>query len=104
MKSRPALQTVQIGSETVGDGDNDGDNIYGIHSMIGTGIVQDGFIYGVDSYGELRCLEAATGKRLWEDLTAVPKAALGDDSHGAPSQPSVDVQRTRRTADYQTLP
>ena len=62
-------KTVQIGSKTVG---NDG-NIYGIHSMIGTGIVQDGYIYGVDSYGELRCLEAATGKRLWENLSAVPK-------------------------------
>ena len=49
------------------------DSVYGIHSMIGTGIVQDGYIYGVDSYGELRCLEAATGKRIWEDLSAVPK-------------------------------
>ena len=42
--------------------------------MIGTSIVQDGYVYSVDSYGELRCLDAATGKRLWEDLTAVPKA------------------------------
>ncbi|MCA9156809.1 MAG: PQQ-like beta-propeller repeat protein [Planctomycetales bacterium] len=71
-------RTVQIGSETVGDSDNNDDsdngNVYGIHSMIGTAIVQDGYVYGVDSYGELRCLEAATGKRLWEDLTAVPKA------------------------------
>ncbi|MEO8271283.1 MAG: PQQ-binding-like beta-propeller repeat protein [Aureliella sp.] len=66
-------KTVQIGSETVSDNDNDGGDIYGIHSMIGTGIVQDGYVYGVDSYGELRCLDAATGKRLWEDLTAVPK-------------------------------
>ena len=29
-------------------------------------------IYGVDSYGELRCLEAKTGDRVWEDLSAVP--------------------------------
>ena len=31
-------------------------------------------VYGVDSYGELRCLELASGERVWEDLTAVPRA------------------------------
>lgn len=45
-----------------------------LHSIISTPIVRDGFIYGVDSYGELRCLEAATGNRVWEDQTAVPRA------------------------------
>lgn len=45
-----------------------------LHAMIGTCIMQDDLVYGADSYGELRCLEAQTGKRLWEDLTAVPKA------------------------------
>jgi outer membrane protein assembly factor BamB len=30
-------------------------------------------IYGVDSYGELRCLDLKTGDRVWEDLTAVPR-------------------------------
>lgn len=49
-------------------------NTEALHSMIGTPIVQDGFVYGFDSYGELRCLDAKTGKRIWEDLTAVPKA------------------------------
>ncbi len=29
------------------------------------------YVYGVDSYGELRCLDAKTGDRIWEDLTAV---------------------------------
>ena len=32
------------------------------------------YIYGVDSYGELRCLDARNGDRIWEDLTAVKKA------------------------------
>jgi outer membrane protein assembly factor BamB len=45
-----------------------------LHAMIGTCIMQDGLVYGADSYGELRCLDAGTGERLWEDLTAVPKA------------------------------
>jgi outer membrane protein assembly factor BamB len=45
-----------------------------LHSIISTPVLEDGYIYGVDSYGELRCLDAATGKRIWEDLTAVPRA------------------------------
>ena len=32
------------------------------------------YIYGVDSYGELRCIDARNGDRIWEDLSAVPKA------------------------------
>jgi outer membrane protein assembly factor BamB len=52
----------------------DEQNTESLHAMIGTPIVQDGYVYGFDSYGELRCLEATTGKRIWEDLTAVPKA------------------------------
>lgn len=49
-------------------------NTKALHSIISTPIWIDDHIYGVDSYGELRCLEAATGKRIWEDLTATPKA------------------------------
>ncbi|HEY1065516.1 MAG TPA: dehydrogenase, partial [Pirellulales bacterium] len=32
------------------------------------------YVYGCDSYGELRCLDAKTGDRIWEDQTATPKA------------------------------
>lgn len=45
-----------------------------LHSIISTPIWLGDHIYGVDSYGELRCLEAATGKRVWEDKTATPRA------------------------------
>lgn len=45
-----------------------------LHSIISTPVWIDQQIYGVDSYGEFRCLEAATGERVWEDQTAVPKA------------------------------
>jgi len=45
-----------------------------LQSIISTPVIRDGYIYGVDSYGELRCLELMTGDRVWEDLTAVPKA------------------------------
>ena len=36
--------------------------------------MQGDYIYGVDSYGELRCLDRQNGNRLWENLEAVPKA------------------------------
>lgn len=49
-------------------------NTESLHTMIGTNILQGGYVYGADSYGEFRCLDAMTGKRIWEDLTAVPKA------------------------------
>jgi outer membrane protein assembly factor BamB len=44
-----------------------------LHCVINTPLIKDGFIYGVDSYGELRCLRLETGDRIWEDLTAVKK-------------------------------
>ena len=49
-------------------------NTLALHSIISTPVFENGYIYGVDSYGELRCLDAATGNRLWEDLSAVPKS------------------------------
>jgi len=45
-----------------------------LHAMIGTSIVQDNLVFGTDSYGEFRCLDAATGERIWEDALAVPRA------------------------------
>jgi outer membrane protein assembly factor BamB len=44
-----------------------------LHCMISNPIIQGDYIYGVDSYGELRCLDISNGDRVWEDLTAVPK-------------------------------
>jgi outer membrane protein assembly factor BamB len=49
-------------------------NTDALHSIISTPLIQGDHIYGVDSYGELRCLEAATGDRLWVDRTATPPA------------------------------
>jgi outer membrane protein assembly factor BamB len=44
-----------------------------LHCCISTPILQGDYIYGVDSYGELRCLDINTGDRIWESLDAVPK-------------------------------
>ncbi|MBA2117244.1 PQQ-binding-like beta-propeller repeat protein [Bremerella alba] len=55
----------------VGRSENDTD---GLHSIISTPVFEGNYIYGVDSYGQLRCLDASNGDRIWEDQTAVPKA------------------------------
>jgi outer membrane protein assembly factor BamB len=41
-----------------------------LHSIIATPLLDGDYLYGVDSYGELRCLDAKTGDRLWENKTA----------------------------------
>lgn len=48
-----------------------------LHCMIGPPFFQDGKIYGIDSYGQMRCLDPETGDRVWEDLTAVPQGRWG---------------------------
>lgn len=45
-----------------------------LHAMIGTCIVQGNLVFGTDSYGEFRCLDATTGERIWENNAAVPRA------------------------------
>jgi outer membrane protein assembly factor BamB len=44
-----------------------------LHCVMNTPIIRGEFIYGVDSYGELRCLDFYTGDRIWEDQTAVKR-------------------------------
>jgi len=48
-----------------------------LHSTIGTPQFQGDYVYGIDSYGEFRCLDAASGNRVWEELTVVPRARWG---------------------------
>ena len=48
-------------------GDNNSEILtVGLHSVLATPFIVDGYIYGVGSYGQLRCLDAATGRRIWE--------------------------------------
>jgi outer membrane protein assembly factor BamB len=42
----------------------------GLHSIMSTPIFNGTHIYGVCSYGQLRCLDAQTGERLWETREA----------------------------------
>jgi len=54
-------------------------NTEALHAVMVTPIFKGNNIYGVCSYGELRCLEARTGKRIWKDLTATDSREEGED-------------------------
>jgi outer membrane protein assembly factor BamB len=41
-----------------------------LNSILCTPFLEDGHIYGVCSYGQLRCLKAETGERVWETFQA----------------------------------
>lgn len=49
-------------------------NTDALHSMISNPLLRHDTIYGVDSYGQFRCLDMTTGERIWEDSGAVSKA------------------------------
>jgi outer membrane protein assembly factor BamB len=48
-------------SKKVSEKDTDG-----LHSVMATPLIQDGYIYSPCSYGQFRCLKEDTGERLWE--------------------------------------
>ena len=41
-----------------------------LSSIMPTPAIDGDYVYGVCSYGQLRCLEARTGKRVWETMQA----------------------------------
>jgi outer membrane protein assembly factor BamB len=45
-------------------------NTDGLHSIMATPFFEGDHIYGVCSYGQLRCLKAANGERVWETFEA----------------------------------
>jgi len=49
---------------------DDEKNTDGLHGIMCTPVIEAGYIYGVCSYGQLRCLKADTGERVWETLAA----------------------------------
>ena len=41
-----------------------------LHALMCTPILRDSYLYGVSSYGELRCVRADNGQRVWETYQA----------------------------------
>jgi outer membrane protein assembly factor BamB len=56
-----------------------------LSSIMPTPVIDGDHVYGVCSYGQLRCLEVKTGKRVWETMKATrgaltpPKVAASDE-------------------------
>jgi outer membrane protein assembly factor BamB len=56
-----------------------------LSSIMPTPVIDGDHIYGVCSYGQLRCIETNTGKRVWESMQATrgkltpPKVAMDDE-------------------------
>lgn len=44
-----------------------------LHSIIMTPIIREGHVYGIDSQGEMRCVNLANGNRVWENTSLLPK-------------------------------
>jgi outer membrane protein assembly factor BamB len=44
-----------------------------LNSMFAAPIIEGDHLYGIDYFGELRCLDAKTGDRIWENTTLMPK-------------------------------
>ncbi len=53
----------------------------GLHSLISTPVIDGDYVYGVCSYGLLRCLNARTGERVWETLAATQENARWSTAH-----------------------
>jgi outer membrane protein assembly factor BamB/lysophospholipase L1-like esterase len=49
-------------------------NTEALHSTMSTPVFTGDYIYGVDSYGHFRCLDAKNGDIVWEDESVVPIA------------------------------
>lgn len=53
----------------------------GLHSLISTPFIDGGYIYGICAYGHLRCLDARTGKQVWETLEVTRERARWAAAH-----------------------
>jgi outer membrane protein assembly factor BamB len=69
------LKQDQLGVEKLWHrrGQND-KNTDALHCLISTPLMTDGYIYGIDLNGELRCLDGKTGDRVWQSTRVVPVA------------------------------
>lgn len=63
------LNTEEPEAELIWKGNSDSEiDTDGLHSLVTTPVVDGDYVYGIGSYGHLRCLDAKTGKRVWESL------------------------------------
>ena len=56
-------------------------NTDGLHSITSTPVIDGDYIYGICSYGQLRCLNLKTGERVWETLDLTREKARWASGH-----------------------
>lgn len=61
LRVNSAEPSVVWASKKISEKDTDG-----LHSVMATPLIEDGYIYSPCSYGQFRCLKLDTGERLWE--------------------------------------
>ncbi|MHC4181064.1 MAG: PQQ-binding-like beta-propeller repeat protein, partial [Planctomycetota bacterium] len=74
LRVRPDELKVELAWKYDGRARRRGDSL---HSVISTPWLADDFLYGIDYFGQLRCLEANTGRQVWEDRTATSQVIWG---------------------------
>jgi outer membrane protein assembly factor BamB len=50
-------------------------NTDGLHAVVNTPVIDNGYIYGICSYGQFRCLNLRTGERVWETMAVTGEKA-----------------------------
>ena len=63
-----------------------------LHAMLSMPVIQGDYLYGIDSYGELRCLDVRAGARIWES-----QAITGSIPVKRPRSSSVTATATSST-------
>ncbi len=53
----------------------------GLHALIGTPAIDGEYVYGICSYGQLRCLKLSTGERVWESQEVTRERARNVTAH-----------------------
>jgi outer membrane protein assembly factor BamB len=53
----------------------------GLHAVLATPAIIGDYIYGIDSYGQFRCLRAKTGERIWETQLVTKERARWSSGH-----------------------
>lgn len=72
---RPASELVWQGSSN-SEIDTDG-----LHALITTPVIEGDYIFGVCSYGQFRCLDARSGRRIWETFAVTGEHARWACAH-----------------------
>jgi outer membrane protein assembly factor BamB len=66
------LDRDNIGARVLWEGASDNEiQTDGLHALVTTPVILGDHVYGIGSYGQMRCLHAATGERIWETQEVV---------------------------------